>query len=136
MAKANDYYADVAKQYDKVVFKKIQKELVDQVLTALFPCFDCQLKSLRQQAYLKVEQEVKKLERKEMEEICEQLSDILNALHTNSIKSFDKKAESLVIEGSGWSTKVEAHRVDLLTHLTTLVTNCKDRLLIKLSQTA
>ena len=60
----------------------------------------------------------------------------MNALHTQSITSFNKKAESLVIEGTGWSSKVEAHKVDLLAHLTTLVTNCKDRLLIKLSQSA
>jgi hypothetical protein len=83
-----------------------------------------------------VEQEVKKLERKELEEICEQLNDILSALHTQSITSFNKKAESLVIEGTGWSSKVDAHKVDLLAHLTTLVTNCKNSLLIKLSESA
>lgn len=47
MTKASDYYADVAKQYDKNVFKKIQKELIDQILVSLFPCFDSQLKSQR-----------------------------------------------------------------------------------------
>ena len=44
MQKASDHYAEVAKQYDKLVFKKIQKELVEQIMTMLFSCFDSQLK--------------------------------------------------------------------------------------------
>jgi hypothetical protein len=35
---------------------------------------------LRQSTYVKVEGEVKKLERKELDEICENLSEILQAL--------------------------------------------------------
>ena len=77
MAKASDHYADVAKQYDKTVFAKIQKELIASLLQLMFPCFDSQLKMLRQTTYIKVEGEVKKLERKELDEICENLSEIL-----------------------------------------------------------
>lgn len=136
MTKASDYYSDVAKQYDKTVFAKIQKELVASLLTLLFSCFDSQLKMLRQTTYSKVENEVKKLERKELDEICDNLSEILQALLDQSTKSFALKSDSLILEGSGWHSKVDAHKVDLQSNLLTLVNNCKSKLLDKLSQTA
>lgn len=46
LKKSGDYYAEVAKQYDREVFKKIQKELFDHVLQSLYLCFDSQLKML------------------------------------------------------------------------------------------
>lgn len=64
MSKAQKFYADVAKQYDKTVFARINKELIASLMQLLFPCFDSQLKMLRQATYTKVENEVKKLERK------------------------------------------------------------------------
>ncbi len=91
---------------------------------------------LRQTTYAKVETEVKKLERKELDEICDNLSEILQALLQQSTKSFDLKADSLIVEGSGWHSKVDAHKVDLQSNLTTLVDNCKQKLLAKLSLTA
>ena len=45
------------------------------------------------------------------------------------MNSFKKRAEALVIEGSGWESKVNAHKNDLNSHIETLVTNCKDKLL-------
>lgn len=64
------------------------------------------------------------------------MSDILTSLLDNSTKSFNTKAESIVIKESGWEKKVDAHKVDLQSHLSSLVYNCKERLLQKLSQSA
>lgn len=61
---ATTYYNDVAKQYDQLVFRKIQKDLVREVLKKVFSCFDSQIKVVRQMCYTKVEQDVKKLEKK------------------------------------------------------------------------
>lgn len=44
---AMNYYNDVAKQYDQLVFRKIQKELVREVLLKVFSCFDSQIKVIR-----------------------------------------------------------------------------------------
>jgi|LauGreDrversion4_2_1035121.scaffolds.fasta_scaffold228475_1 hypothetical protein len=91
---------------------------------------------LRQITYQKVEGEVKKLEKKDLDEICDNLSTILHAILESSMGSFKKRAEALVIEGSGWENKVSAHRNDLNSHIVTLVNNCKDKLLAKLQQNA
>jgi protein SEY1 len=45
--KAVDLYTDLAKQYDQLVFHKVKKELIQQLLANLFPGFDSQLKLLR-----------------------------------------------------------------------------------------
>ena len=136
LKQANDFYTDVAKQYDREVFKKILKELFDIVLQSLFLCFDSQLKMLNQTTYQKVDSEIKKLEKKDLDEICDNLSAILTALRDSNISSFKRRADSLVIEGSGWDTKVAAHKNDLTSHIVTLTTNCKEKLLSKLTQTA
>jgi len=52
------------------------------------------------------------------------------------MNSFSKRAESLIIEGSGWEQKVAGHRSDLYVHITFLVNTCKEKLLDKLRQTA
>lgn len=67
LKRGSDYYTEVAKQYEREVFKKIQKELFDQVLQSLFLCFDSQLKMLNQRTYQKVETEIKKLEKKDLD---------------------------------------------------------------------
>ncbi len=38
--KAVDLYTDLAKQYDQLVFHKVKKELIQQLLANLFPGFD------------------------------------------------------------------------------------------------
>jgi len=35
-----DYYDDVARQYEKNVFKKVRQELQDTLFQSLFLCFD------------------------------------------------------------------------------------------------
>ncbi len=45
--KAVDLYTNLAKQYDQLVFLKVKKELIQQLLANLFPGFDSQLKLLR-----------------------------------------------------------------------------------------
>lgn len=37
-------YTETARQYDRNVFKKIQKELADQLLQNMYRCFDSQMK--------------------------------------------------------------------------------------------
>jgi len=91
---------------------------------------------LRQITYQKVEGEVKKLEKKDLDEICDNLSAILHAILDSSMSSFKKRAEALIIDGSGWENKVSAHKNDLNSHIVTLVNNCKDKLLAKLQQNA
>ena len=80
MKNASDFYFNVAKQYEQTVFKKIQKELISEILQNLFSCFDNKLKMLRRNTFQKIEEEVKKLERKELDEICDVLSEILTNL--------------------------------------------------------
>lgn len=48
---AVNYYNEVAHQYDKNVFKKIQGELLESLLGHLYMCFDAQMKQLRNQSY-------------------------------------------------------------------------------------
>lgn len=67
LKKAFDYYDDVARQYDKTVFKKVKQELADQLLQSLFLCFDAQLKMLRQYQESKVQTDIKKLETKDLD---------------------------------------------------------------------
>lgn len=59
----------------------------------------------------------------------------MKALSDSNINSFSKKAESLVIEGSGWESKVAGHKSDLYAHITFLVNTSKEKLLEKLRQT-
>lgn len=59
------------------MFRKIQKELVREVLNKVFICFDSQIKVMRQISYAKVDQEVRKLEKKQISEVCDDLSTIL-----------------------------------------------------------
>jgi hypothetical protein len=57
---------------------------------------------------------------------------ILKAIGDSSLSSFSKRAESLIIEGSGWDQKVASHRSDLNAHIIFLTTTCKEKLLEKL----
>ena len=57
---------------------------------------------LSQTTQQKVDSELKKLEKKDLDEVCENLSAILKALSDSIMNSFAKRADSLIIEGSGW----------------------------------
>ena len=59
---ANDHYTSQAKSYSKTVMKKIQKELVAQILSDLYPCFDAQLKMVRAATYNSVQVVTQRLE--------------------------------------------------------------------------
>lgn len=79
----------------------------------MFPSFDSQLKILRQNTFTKVDTEVKKIEKRDLKEVCDNLGEILSTLITSNLNSFIKNAQALVIEHSGWDSKLESHRVDL-----------------------
>jgi len=87
---------------------------------------------LSQNTQQKVEGELKKLEKKDLDEVCDNLSGILKALGDSNINSFTKRAEALIIEGSSWEQKVAGHRSDLHAHINFLVNTCKEKLLEKL----
>ena len=65
--------------------------------------------------------------------MADQLNKILLTLTEQSMKSYRRKAESLVIEGSGWEHNVALHSTDLQSQLETLAQNCKDKLLAEVS---
>ncbi len=124
ISSALNHYTEQAKQYDQTVFKKIQKELVEQVLSVLYPQFDGQLKILSQEIYTKMKNDVKILEKKDQTEIIDKLSHILKQLFEINIAQFGKKAEALVPENSGWSSSVEKCKKELKYNLKTIVDVC------------
>ena len=48
-----------------------------------------------------------------MDDVADQLAKILNALVKSSLESFNRKAEVLVMQGSGWGVKVNIHKTAL-----------------------
>lgn len=133
MKTAVDLFSDAAGHYDKKVYNKILAELREHIISLLYLCFDSQLKVARQSTYNKVVSEIKKLEAKDLDSIVDNLAKIMDALLEANLKSFNKKSESLVFEGSGWEPKVELHKSDLKSQLETLANNCKEKILGKLA---
>lgn len=102
-------------------------------MSSLFLCFDSQLKRLRTEKVEKVTHEVKKLESKDLDDIVDDLSIILDTLMKSSLNSFNKSADDLVFEGSNWEQKVEYYKKDLQSRLNDVSSNCKEKILGKLS---
>jgi hypothetical protein len=109
---------------------------VREVLQLVFSCFDSQIKVMRQTTYTKVDSEIKKLEKKGLQQVCDHLSVILAELLDSHLRSFRQKAGQLVIEHSGWESKIDAHSLQLSDGLRTLAENCKAKMLEQLKQTA
>ena len=86
---------------------------------------------LREKAESKFESDVKSLKSRNMDDVAFSLNSILQTLFDQQTKSFAKLSKGLLIEGSGWADRVNAHSVDLKNHLTTLIQNCKSQILAK-----
>jgi hypothetical protein len=91
---------------------------------------------LRQYQESKVHTEIKKLETKDLDQVCSNLSALLKSLLETNTASFNRKAETMLIPESGWDTKVVSHKEDLKSHLITLIENCKQKLLDRLASTS
>lgn len=62
LREAVSFYDESAEHYDRVVYEKVRKELIQTGLIQqnLFPCFEGQLKLLRQQIFDRFDQELRK----------------------------------------------------------------------------
>ena len=94
------------------------------------------MKVIRQSTADKVKAEIRKLQTKPLEEVADSLATILNALLDTNMKSYQRKAKSIVMEGSDWEQKVALHTNDLKSQLEALMQNCKDKMLADVSQRA
>lgn len=110
---ACNVFREAAKQYNKDVFEKVLAELKELIHGNLYLCFDAQLSKIRQHTYDKVTTEIKKLQTKPLEEVADQLNAILKALLSTNIESYTSKAQSLLIEASGWDEAVALHTTNL-----------------------
>ena len=133
---ACNVFREAAKQYNKDVFEKVLAELKELIHGNLYLCFDAQLSKIRQHTYDKVTTEIKKLQTKPLEEVADQLNAILKALLSTNIESYTSKAQSLLIEASGWDEAVALHTTNLKQQLDTLAQGCKDKLLTEVSRRA
>ena len=68
---------------------------------------------LEKHAHEKVSTNIKKLGQQNLDDIADNLSKILKTLVDSSLESFERKANALVMEGSGWSDKVNIHKTSL-----------------------
>ena len=91
---------------------------------------------LGQQAQEKVMTDIRKLEGKNLDDVAEQLSKILDTLAVSSVESYKRKADKLVMKGSNWAMKVQIHAATLKAFLDTAIANCKEKMKTRLSQTA
>lgn len=76
---------------------------------------------LSQATFNKVQTEINKLQKKDLDEIIDRLQKILSQLLQSNIESFERKAFALVFEGSGWDSQVASTLSELKTHLNALV---------------
>ena len=102
MTDACGQYRESAKQYNKDVFEKIEKDLEEYLLSELYQCFDSQLKLHRQRTFKVVESDVRKLEKKPLEEVADHCSRILEKLIQENMKRFEQKSSNLVLENTDW----------------------------------
>lgn len=77
-----------------------------------------------------------KLETKSLEDIASSVAQILKALYTNKVSSFQRHTTALIFEGSGWEKHTNIYQKELEAMLSDLIKNCKDKLLNKLQQTS
>ena len=80
--------------------------------------------------------DIRKLEGKNLDDVAEQLSNILDTLAVSSVESYKRKAEKLVMKGSNWGMKVQIHAATLKAFLDSAIVNCKEKMKTRLSQTA
>ena len=102
MDEAMDHYSQSAKQYNQEVSNKIKGELEEQLISQLYQCFDSQLKLHRQRTFKVVESDVRKLEKKPLEEVADHCSRILEKLIQENMKRFEQKSSNLVLENTDW----------------------------------
>jgi hypothetical protein len=114
------------------VFKKCQKELNDTILNQLIHLFQAQIKSLENKATSKFKSDIAKVESKHVDEVVDNLDKLLLKLYEGSVASFIKQANSLVLDGSTWATKVIVFVNELKMHLNDLMQNCKKAILNKM----
>ena len=113
ITKALEFYANASKQYDKNVVSKIKDELSENINKQLYLCFDSQLTMIRNYTYDKVNGDIRKLEKRSLDETAHQLAKILNTLIDGNMKSYEKKVNALIMAGSGWDVKVSLSTKEL-----------------------
>ena len=91
---------------------------------------------LGQTAQEKVTTDVKKLEAKNLDDVADQLAKILNTLLESTLNNYTKKADALVMEGSGWAMKVNLSKGTLKQFLDHMIDNCKEKMRTRLATTA
>jgi hypothetical protein len=68
---------------------------------------------LRQQSENKVQLDLRKLESRDLDEICTNVDQILQALLNSNAKSFDRKIHDLVLENAGLENAIIGHQNEL-----------------------
>lgn len=68
--------------------------------------------------------------------MAESLGKILNTLLDSTLKNYEKKADALVMEGSGWAMKVNISKTTLKQFLEHMIENCKEKMRTRLATTA
>jgi len=71
-----------------------------------------------------------------LDTVAESLGKILNTLLESTLNSYEKKADALVMEGSGWAMKVNLSKSTLKQFLVQMIDNCKEKMRTRLATTA
>ena len=64
------------------------------------------------------------------------MGQILQTLIETNMQSYSRKAQGLVLEGTDWGQRVGAHTDDLNRQLLALSQNCKDKMLVEVTNSS
>jgi hypothetical protein len=94
------------------------------------------MKVLKHRVLESFKTEIKKLEARELDEVANSIAKILSALKEAKIGSYKRHSDDLLFDGSGWEKHVILHVAEIKETIEDLSSNCRDRLLSKLTQTS
>lgn len=125
------HYDEYAHQYDKGIYEKVKKEIVELLLkTHLYPCFDNQIKLIRQSIFDKFDKDLRRHSTKDT--VNEDFANYSESLYQEMTTFFKKESATLVLEGSGWGQQVLIHDTDLQQQLNSLITHAREKEIDKL----
>lgn len=106
------HYDEFAHQYDKTIYDKNRKEMIQTLMTqSLYLCFEQQLKQIRNATYQQFEKQA--LKKPNRDEVNEFFYEQTEGAFTNTMSSFRKQATELIVDGSGWGEHVVAYETEL-----------------------
>ena len=111
MKEAVKHFETNANQYKGPVYDKVIKEVLEQIFSQMFMCFNAQLKMIGHKIFDEFDVKIRKMSKRDS--INDTFTEQTSKLMDSCMKKFKVMSAELIIENSGWGNQVHQNNTDL-----------------------